>query len=560
MNLKNILTKISAYKIISIVLLFLLFIKSILFVDTSFDTWDYHYPFAARIWGIVPASQYTMDAAREESFLGFGMVTEFLQGFIWKLTGRIELTNLLSFGSLCGYIFFLWKYLKIPFESATLALLAVPLILIHSTLSLSDLFPNFCLSAFLVLAFLMSFRQGEINTKNIVILLFLGIFVGNSKFTLIPILFLSYFALSLRFIFIKDKEFLGNFSRKILLILIFIGFILACGTCLKNLIFYSNPFYPVEISLGWLHFNGPFPPYTQIPKYLINAPRILQWFLSVTEIDWLIRKDLIINYYIHRDLIINYYIHHSHAYFPPLVYKPTMDFFVGNFISKPGSLFVNRDGAPTGGFFGPYVLFQFFLLLYYYLINTKKVNLKKKLSLIKSNEHKNVQLNPLFISLFILTLLTGFLPQSLELRYYMYWIIVLITANLYIAIHYYPEVFKLKWLNFISSLVLVFVLFITKFYYFNPNNFSSLQFIVYTNIPVVEKIKQLKSPVCLKGYVPYTFQYAAYFNDGKYSLHQGESSWSGASAQMVRNNKYTALVIDKKYITQCKKGESILTR
>jgi len=544
MNLKNILTKISPYKIIAIVLLFLLFIKSILFVDKNFDTWDYHYPYAARIWGIVPASQYTMDAAREEIFLGFGMVTEFLQGFIWKLTGRIEWTNLLSFGSLCAYIFFLWKYLKIPFESATLALLAVPLILIHSTISLSDLFPNFCLSAFLVLAFLMSFRQGEINTKNIVILLFLGILVGNAKFTLIPILFLSYFALSLRFIFIKNKEFLGNFSRKILLILIFIGFILSCATCLKNSIFYSNPFYPIEITLGWLHFNGPFPPYTQIPKYLINTPRILQWFLSVTEIDWLIRRDLI-----------------TSAHFPLLVYQPTMNFFAGNLIPNSGSIvFTNRDGAPTGGFFGPYVLFQFCLLLYYYLINTKKVNLKKQSSLIESKEHKNLPLNPLFISLFILTLLTGFLPQSLELRYYMYWIIVLITANLYIAIHYYPGILKLKWLNFISSLALVFVLFITKFYYFNPNHLASFQSIIHANIPVVEKIKQLKSPVCLKGFVPYTFTYAAYFNGGKYSLHQGDSSWLGVPAQMFRNNKYTPLVIDKKYITQCKKGDSILKK
>ncbi|MEO1670987.1 MAG: hypothetical protein AAFR77_09415, partial [Cyanobacteria bacterium J06631_2] len=91
---------------IAIVLVAAVFLKAILDVDTNYDPGWYHLPFAARIWGILPKSMFIGDEKWfEPRFDGFPLLAHFLQGFCWRITGRIQSTNLVSFLAITGYLF-----------------------------------------------------------------------------------------------------------------------------------------------------------------------------------------------------------------------------------------------------------------------------------------------------------------------------------------------------------------------------------------------------------------------------------------------------------------------
>lgn len=475
------------YKVIAVIALLFLFIKAAFSVDTSWDSWAYHNPFMARIWGIVTSEQYLMPKFLEERFKGFPLAIEFLQGFLWKISGHVESINLLAIFSIFAYTIFLWKNLKIPFYSSTIALLAVPLIQIHATSSYIDLFSNICLSAFLVLVYILSLKKGEINNRNLVLLLILGVVAGNSKFQLIPTLVLGYVVLFLRVLLAKEKSWFGKFSKSGLISILFIGVLLSFGTVIKNFILYSNPFYPVELSLGIFHFNGPEGQYSQVPEYLKNSPRIVQWLLSVTEIDFLIRK-----------------LWHK----APLY---TLAMEVGD--ERRGNLEI---GGRTGGYFGPYVAFQICLFAYYLIVHFRSKNKHTSSDFLKSNEETSI-----FVSFGLLTLFSSLLPQSLELRYYLYWIILLITINLCITANK-PSFLSLRKINFISTMFLLAVILITRFSSFYPNLVSFEEFKKNSvDSKTISQIRERNQSVCLEGYLPFTFLYVAPFNNGNYALQDG---------------------------------------
>ena len=74
MSVKTTLLKaigVETLKLIALTVVVSTFLKSIIDVDRSYDTWVYHLPFAARIWGIVPAQMYAFEPNEEVRFDGF---------------------------------------------------------------------------------------------------------------------------------------------------------------------------------------------------------------------------------------------------------------------------------------------------------------------------------------------------------------------------------------------------------------------------------------------------------------------------------------------------------
>ena len=100
-------------------------LKAILDVDRNFDTWVYHFPFAAKLWGMIPPDGFVFDGYFESRYHGFGVLGEYLQGFFWFMTGRPESANLVGYFSLILYILFLKRYFKVPFYLSTIGLLAL---------------------------------------------------------------------------------------------------------------------------------------------------------------------------------------------------------------------------------------------------------------------------------------------------------------------------------------------------------------------------------------------------------------------------------------------------
>lgn len=71
-------------RFISIVLISLMFLKSILDLDTSWDTLWYHLPFAARLSGLITSDSYSFENWIESVFNGFPCLAELLQGLLWS--------------------------------------------------------------------------------------------------------------------------------------------------------------------------------------------------------------------------------------------------------------------------------------------------------------------------------------------------------------------------------------------------------------------------------------------------------------------------------------------
>ena len=65
-------------------------------VSMAWDVWSYPLPFAARIAGIVPATQFAYDPLNQARFEGFPLLAETIQGLLWRITGRAESANLVA--------------------------------------------------------------------------------------------------------------------------------------------------------------------------------------------------------------------------------------------------------------------------------------------------------------------------------------------------------------------------------------------------------------------------------------------------------------------------------
>ena len=195
-------------KLVAITALVSLFFKAIIDVDKSYDTWFYHIPFAARIWGIIPAELHTFYDTEEYRFAGFPLLVEFLQGFLWFITQHLQAGNLVCFFSLILYCYFLKAYLDVAIYCSAIALLAIPLVQIHTTSFYVDLPGNLCLSALIMLTYLLYIKQGRevANRRNLLLIFLSAVTSANIKFQLVPLVFLLLCFVVLRIVWLRCQQ------------------------------------------------------------------------------------------------------------------------------------------------------------------------------------------------------------------------------------------------------------------------------------------------------------------------------------------------------------------
>ncbi|MEM6611803.1 MAG: hypothetical protein AAF652_06010, partial [Cyanobacteria bacterium P01_C01_bin.72] len=179
---------------IAIILVTAVFLKAILDVDINYDPGWYHLPFAARIWGILPKSMFIGDEKWfEPRFDGFPLLAHFLQGFFWRITGRMQSTNLVNFLAIIGYLWFLKGIFRIPLYLSAIALFSIPLVLTHASTSFVDLLGNVGTSI-LVLITYRFYLQRQLPDKKELLLAFLGAAIAaNTKTQLQPLMFFILF-------------------------------------------------------------------------------------------------------------------------------------------------------------------------------------------------------------------------------------------------------------------------------------------------------------------------------------------------------------------------------
>ena len=101
------------------------------------------------------------------------MLAHFFQGLLWKLTSRIQATNLVGYFSLIIYFFFLRIYFKIPLFLSAIALFTIPAVITHAPTSFVDLPGNIGVSVVMMMGYLF-FRQSSLPKQKDLFITFLG--------------------------------------------------------------------------------------------------------------------------------------------------------------------------------------------------------------------------------------------------------------------------------------------------------------------------------------------------------------------------------------------------
>lgn len=447
------------------------FLKAVIDIDGAWDTWMYHLPFAARLWGITTPDDYMMHYIFEERFLGFPLLAEYLQGFFWWLSQRPESANLVGFISLLIYIIFLNRYLRIPLYLGTLILFAIPVVQIHAVSCYIDLFGNVAAAILIIHTFLFYARKNFLTPLNIFIIVIAAASAVNSRFVLTPLVFLLLSLIILRVLWLgwQAKQ-LG--TLKLYQIILFFPALclilsLVFATPLKNVIVYGNPVYPMKMTIAGITLNYKHTVEEIAPPYLEDASRMQRWLHSILEVE------------------THPFTHQSHwsvdQYFPP------------------------HFGNRLGGYFAAYVVFNLILLGYL-------------LYRLRSLETKIIGL-----AFLTLTLLTANMPQSLELRYYLYWMLILVSCNAYLVL----QLPATRWLNAqmlgsVAAVATLTVILVTRGMYVYPSFFTVEDLHQEMVDPqIIQTLHAEKGKTCFYR-TPWILLYAPVFNSpNNYSIKEG---------------------------------------
>lgn len=352
-------------------------------VSQSWDVWYYHLPFAARLAGVVNRDGYVFHAANEAHFAGFPLLGELLQGLLWRATGRVECSNLVAFAAVPLFAWFLRRRFAVPMHLGLLALLAIPLVQLHATSCYVDLPANAAASVVVLLAIQALAEPAPVSDKTLALALGATAVAANMRFQLHPLLLLSLLALGVRAIPPRIRELRGGDApsrtrARRTFALVALALPLVFATPLKNAAMHHNPYYPERLHLFGIELPGLETPYSASPRWLAGAPRPVRFVSSLLELG--------VRPFTERR-------------------RWTIDQWMPD----------DSAGSRMGGFFNAYVVVSLALLAW---------------RVARQKERAARVVGACFAAL---TALDAVMPQSHELRYYMHWMIVLVSLNLWLA-------------------------------------------------------------------------------------------------------------------------------
>lgn len=355
-------------------------------IDLSFDNFDgatYHLPFAARLAGMCDKTCYDLGTWFEGHYEGLPLAAEFLQGLLWRLTGSAAGASFMNLAALALMALFLWRSFAAPPTLSFIALLAIPIVQIHATSLYIDVISNVALTIFILSVFDAISAPTRFSLDKWAILAAAVIFAGNAKMQTWPTIAVTGTVFFVWIVFAKDQT-LGRFKldgRAKLVISSFLVLIAvaSAGTAIKNFVVHGNPVYPFALTVAGVEFPGPFPSDEpgKIGNAWVTAPPAARFAASVLEL--------------------------------------------GGYSPRIGNWTIDGGGAGTlqtqinwrmGGFFGVYVL----LCVVFLIAALAGKSLKERAGVIGG--------------VVGLTALLCFLPHNFELRYYMFWMIGLVSLTL----------------------------------------------------------------------------------------------------------------------------------
>jgi hypothetical protein len=427
-------------------------------VSQAYDVWYYHLPFAARLAGILSPDAYTFGADNLARFEGFPLFGELLQGWLWRITGHIQATNLVAVGALLALPVYLWRSFRVPPAIALIAFLAIPLVQVHATSSYVDL-PANAWTTMLLLEVHRAFVANEAPTP--ARLAWSALVAGavvNTKFQLVPIVVAA--CVALVFLSLRDlrrwrempSDARSSLKRRALILGLALPIVFA--TPIKNVVVHGNPVWPIELRVLGHELPYVEKAYGSSPHHLEEAARPVRFLRSVLEWD-------------NRPIS-------SHRRWSIDQWTPP-----------------DEPGYRMGGFFGAYVVVNLVGLAF--AVWRKR----SREALVAASVVAGA------------TVIASVVPQSHELRYYLFSMLLLVAMNLVLWAR------EARWAVFSTALAaFAIVAWSTDGGYLYASGMSFPEFLAKrVDASIIESTRP-NERICVAGQ-PFTFLYAPIFHPAR---------------------------------------------
>ncbi|NCY26215.1 MAG: hypothetical protein EBX37_15660, partial [Alphaproteobacteria bacterium] len=348
-------------------LLLALLAKAWIDYDDTWDTWWYHVPFAGRMWGMTPESAYVLEEITQLYYSAFPKLIEWLQGFLWWSTGRLQATNLVGWGALALFSVWLHRRFALPLSGVVVSLLAIPLVQSHASSSYIDLVGNLSMTACLLLAWNYYQQPQDMRRRDWWLMAALICFSAFIKYLLLSLIGLVGALVGLRYVWLH-RHAQKKLPRPAVLVACAGVLALSLYTPVRNTVVHGNPVYPLVFERK--SEDKPDGAHIARHSHILISFGFERWLISVFELDRPVGKWT-------RD---------------QLTFAPE----------------TNRKG----GFNPAYVVAQLALLAWLCMHSPR--DYRRKLLLFTG----------------LLTVVAAWMPRPQELRYYMFWMVWLVSINL----------------------------------------------------------------------------------------------------------------------------------
>lgn len=257
-------------------------------LDVAWDSLAYHLPFAAIRAGIVTYADYIIPAHHRVLLEGFPPVLDFIKGMLWRVTGRVEATQLFNTLVVVGGGVLMARMYAIRLPVIVLAVLAIPVAQVEFAGNYTDLPVNFLLAFGLFSAAHALVTPEAHKLRHTVATAAALCLATTFKVTAIP------FGIVIWALYLLATS-TGSGAQTYLrtlrgrnlpafLAVAMLGGLMATGYGLVNLVSMGNPLFPVPIQIGPLSLPGTVPASNwTAAAYLADVPRTFRWLVSVME-------------------------------------------------------------------------------------------------------------------------------------------------------------------------------------------------------------------------------------------------------------------------------------
>lgn len=452
--------------------------KSITDADLTWDSFNYHLPFAARRAGLIPASAYEFSLWLEECYRGIPAVPYYIYGFLWRVSRDINTPNIVSGLAFAGYCLFVARTFRAPVMLAVVSVAAVPVIQVALSSVYTDLVTNVCFTGALMLATsVLIERERPLLWRVLGALAFVSVSANfKTQFVAIGGLFIPVFGLILyavredgRRLSSRLLEEWRGASLPVKALLPALA-LLCYASALKNLIFYGNPILPAGLAImGHRILPGILPSEAfREPQYLENAPEFVRWVLSVLE--------------------------YLSLGFRPMPYK------LGQ-----GDVAADSQALRMGGYCAMYVIYNLGIFVWTTLFTDRPRR-------------------ALAAGFLALTLAVACLPSAHELRYYSFWMLYLVTLNIALLWKWQPDPGGRRHFALVAAATFVFVASITGWGLFIPKHQTARSQIAAMDLyRVLEPRLQDGKKYCLVNWGPFPLLASAFFHRGHdYAIREAD--------------------------------------